>query len=208
MPKPAGERYKVMIMRGPARRARLRLLRLGRLLLGRNKLRRSCDRIEGAVIVLLLAAFVTASVLAASFAGHIYRSEHAAVARLRPAVAVLSRPGAAGSQTTAAAATWLLPDGAERSGMLTSVTAPAIYDAPAESSVKIRLDHSGQPVAPPPSWYDIIATALLASVVTIAGAATVLILCYVLCREALDRYRAARWDSAWAAVGPQWTSRR
>ena len=69
-------------MRGPARRARVRLLRLGRLLLGRNKLRRRCDRIEGAVIVLLLAAFITASAWSAGFAGHIYRSEHAAMARV------------------------------------------------------------------------------------------------------------------------------
>jgi hypothetical protein len=197
-----------MIMRGPARRARLRLLRSG-LFLGRNKLRRRCDRIEGAVVVLLLAVFVTAAAWAASLAGHIYRSEHTAADRLRPAVAVLSQPGpAAGSLTTAAAATWPLPDGAERSGVLTSVTAPASYDAPAGTSVKIWLGHSGQPVAPPPGWWNITATALLASVVTIAGAAMVLILCYGLCREALDRYRAARWESAWAAVGPQWTSRR
>jgi hypothetical protein len=195
-------------MRGPARRARLRPLRLGRLLLGRNKLRRPCDRVEGAVIVLLLAAFVTASVWAASFAGHVYRSEHAAAARLRQAEAVLSRPAAAGSQTIAAAATWPLPDGAKRSGMLTSLTAPAIYDAPAGTSVKVWLNHSGQPVAPPPSRWDMIAIALLAGVVTIAGAATVLILCYFLCRGALDRYRAARWESAWAVIGPQWTSRR
>jgi hypothetical protein len=184
------------------------LLRLGRLLLGRNKLRRPCDRIEGAVIVLLLAAFLTESVWAACFAGHLYRSEHAAAGRLRPAIAVLSQPGPVpGSQTTAAA-TWRLPDGAERSGMLTTVTAPAIYYATAGTSVKVWLDHSGQPLAPPPSWCDMIVTALLTSFVAIAGAAMVLILCYLLCRMALDRHRAARWESAWAAVGPRWTSRR
>lgn len=112
-------------MSGPARRARLRWLRLARLLLGRNTLRRPCDRIEGAIIVFLLAAFLTASVWAACFAGHLYRSMHAAAARIRPAVAVLSQPGpAAGSQATTVAATWRLPNGAERSGTLTTVTAP------------------------------------------------------------------------------------
>jgi hypothetical protein len=74
--------------------------------------------------------------------------------------------------------------------------------------VTVWLGHSGQPLAPPLSWFDMIATALLASFVTIAGAAVVLILCYLLCRAALDRHRAARWESAWAAVGPRWTSRR
>jgi hypothetical protein len=59
-------------MSGPARRARLRLLRLGRLFLGRNKLRRPSDRIEGAVIAALLAAFLSVSVWAACLAGHLY----------------------------------------------------------------------------------------------------------------------------------------
>ena len=123
-------------MNGPVRRARRRLLRHGRLFLGRNKLRRPCDRIEGAIIAVLLAAFLTAAVGAACIAGHLYQSERAAAARLRPATAVLSQPGpVAGSQATAATATWRLPDGAERSGTLTTVTAPAIYDARAGPSV-------------------------------------------------------------------------
>jgi hypothetical protein len=51
-------------------------------------------------------------------------------------------------------------------------------------------------------------TALLAGVTVTAGAAVVLILCYHLCRMVLDRHRLARWESAWAATGPRWTSRR
>jgi hypothetical protein len=122
---------------------------------------------------------------------------------------VLSQPGpVAGSQLTAAAATWRLPDGAERSGTLTTVTAPAIYDAPAGTSMKVWLDRSGQPLAPPLSWSDMIVTALLDSFVAAAAAVAVLFLCYFLCRVALDRHRAAGWESAWAAVGPRWTRRR
>ena len=196
-------------MNGPVRRARRRLLRHGRLFLGRNKLRRPCDRIEGAIIAVLLAAFLTASVGAACIAGHLCRSERAAAVRLRPATAVLSQPGpVAGGQATAAAATWRLPDGAERSGTLTTVTAPAIYDARAGTSVKVWLDHAGQALAPPLSWPDMIVTAVLESFVAIVAAAAVLLLCYVLCRVVLDRHRAAGWDSAWAAVGPRWTRRR
>jgi hypothetical protein len=196
-------------MYGPVRRARRRLLRLGRLFLGRNKLRRPCDRIEGAIIAVLLVAFLSVSVWAACLAGHLYRSERAAAARLRPATAVLSQPGpVAGSQATAATATWRLPDGAERSGTLTTATIPAIYDAPAGTPVKVWLDRSGRPLAPPRSRSDMVVTAWLESFVAIAAAAAVLFLCYVLCRVALDRHRAAGWDSAWAAVGPRWTRRR
>jgi len=53
----------------------------------------------------------------------------------------------------------------------------------------------------------LLADALLAGTTITVGAAVALILCYRLCRAVLDRHRLARWDSAWAVVGPQWTSR-
>lgn len=196
-------------MRTSARRAGRALRRLGRLLLGRNELRRPADRIEAAIVVALAAAFVTAAVAATSFAGHLYRSEHAEAARLRPTAAVLSQPGPLDPTSAAeTGASWRLPNGTPRSGTLTEVTAPAIYGAPTGASVQIWLEPSGQPAAPPPSPVDMILTALLAAVTTSTGAAVVLILCYHLCRMLLDRHRLARWESAWAATGPQWTSRR
>jgi len=204
-----GERHEVKVMRGSARRAGRPLRRLGRLVLGRNELRRSADRIEAAVIVCLVAAFLTVVVAATCFAGHLYRSEHTAAARLRPAVAVLSQPGpAATTPAAAAAARWRLPDGSERSGTLTTVTAPAIHYAPAGTSVGVWLNRAGQPQAPPPSPGGMIFNALLAGVTTATVTAVVLILCYYLCRMALDRHRLARWESAWATVGPRWTSHR
>jgi hypothetical protein len=196
-------------MSGSARRAGHPLRRLGRLLLGRNELRRPADRIEGAVIMSLVAAFLTATVAAASFAGHLYRSEYAVTARLRPTVAVLPQPGpVAATPTATATARWRLPNGRQRSGTLTAVTAPAIYHAPARASVRVWLDRSGWPVPTPPSTADLVADALVAGISGTAGAAVVLTLCYSLCRIVLDRHRLARWESAWAATGPRWTSRR
>jgi hypothetical protein len=196
-------------MRVSARRAGHPLRRLGRLLLGRNELRRPADRVETAVVLVLAAAFLTAAAVAASFAGHLYWSEHVVAARLRPTAAVLSQPGPqAVTSAPEARARWRLPNGTQRSGTLTTVTAPAIYGAPAGASVQIWLDRSGQPAAPPPSPIGMVLTALLAGVTVTAGAAVVLILCYHLCRMVLDRHRLARWESAWAATGPRWTSRR
>src|SRR6266568_4402255 len=135
-------------MRGSARRAGRLLQRLGRLLLGRNALRRPSDRIEGA-------------------------------AHLRPAVAVLSQPGpVARAQAAAAQARWRLPNGTERSGALTTVTVPAIYYAPAGTPVRVWLDRSGEPVAPPPSPGDMIFNALFAGITATACSAVALILCY------------------------------
>jgi hypothetical protein len=195
-------------MKGPVRRTG-RLARLGRLLIGRNKLRRPSDRIEGAVVLTLSAAFLTACVAAVCLAGHVYQSERAAAARLRPAVAVLSQAGpTAGSQLAAARARWRLPDGTQRSGTLTILTAPAIYDARAGAFVPVWLDRSGEPVVPPIVRPGMIFNGLLTGVAGAVGAAIALALCYLLCRMALDRRRLARWESMWAAVGPRWTSRR
>src|SRR5689334_1390700 len=196
-------------MRGSARRAGRPPQHLARRLLGRNELRRPADRIETAVIVCLVAAFLTAAVAAACFAGHLYQSEHAAAAGLRPAVAVLSQPSPAVTTPAAAvAARWRLPSGTETSGILTTVTAPASYHVPSGTPVQIWLDRAGEPEAPPPSPNDMIFSALLAGVGATAGATVVLALCYSFCRTILDRHRLAGWESAWAAVGPRWTSHR
>jgi hypothetical protein len=77
-------------MRGSVRRAGRPLRRLGRLLLGRNELRRPADRVEGAVVAALVAAFLAATVASVSFAWHLYQSERLAAARMRPVVAILS----------------------------------------------------------------------------------------------------------------------
>lgn len=106
-----------------------------------------------------------------------------------------------------AQATWRLADGAERSGLLTAWTAPAIDDARAGATVPVWLNRSGDPQPPPPGQDDIIANALIAGAVFSAGAGALLAFYYWLCRLVLDRHRLARWGQAWAATGPRWTSR-
>jgi hypothetical protein len=48
----------------------------------------------------------------------------------------------------------------------------------------------------------------MAGITATEGATIVLIFCYLLCRMLLNRHRLVRWESAWAAVGPRWTTRR
>jgi hypothetical protein len=108
-PKSRAERHGVIVMKGSARRPG-RPRRLGRLLLGRNELRRATDRIEALIVASLMAAFLTAAVVAGVLAGHLYQSQHTMAARVRPAVAVLAQPGpVATSQTMTVGATWRLP---------------------------------------------------------------------------------------------------
>ena len=81
-------------MNGKVRQGDGRLARPARRIFGRNELRRPCDRIEGALPPAVSAAFLTVLALAALLAGHIYNSQRAAAACLRPTVAILSEPGA------------------------------------------------------------------------------------------------------------------
>lgn len=185
--------------------------RLVRWLAGPNTLRRPVDRIEGAVLVVLTAAFLVAVVVASVLGAHTYQSQRAAAAGLRPVVAVLSQAGPLVYGSTAqlglAEARW--PDlGRERSGVLTTATAPGIIGAAAGARVPVWLDRSGQPAGPPGGQVGMIVNALAASAAVAAVAGITSLICYGLCRLVLDRRRLAAWESAWSLTGPRWTTRR
>jgi hypothetical protein len=197
---------KVMIMNGKARRRP----RLVRLMVGRNQLRRPYDRIEGAVLVALAAAFLAAVVGASILGAHLYQSHLASAARLRQVAAVLTQEGAVVNRLAPVAQArvrWPIPGGQERSGVLTSVTAPGISSAAVGARIPVWLNRQGQPVVRPVGQALMIFDALLAAAAAAAGAAAGLLTIYRLCRLALDRRRLAAWESAWTLTGPRWTSR-
>jgi hypothetical protein len=198
-----------MVMPGKARAAGT-LTRLARLLVGRNELRRPCDRIEGAILLILLFAFGVAVAAASVLGTRIYHSQRSGAAGLRPAVAVLTRtgPGASLGGDGQALARWRAPDGREVAGTLTLVTAPGIWDATAGARVPVWVTTAGEPAAPPASRVLMIFNASLVAIWAACGAGMALTCCYWLCRRAIDRRRLAAWESAWALTGPRWTSRR
>ncbi len=186
-----------------------RMSRLARMLTGRNSLRRPVDRFEGAVMVALAAVFGVAVVVAAIVGTHAYQSQQAAV-RVRPAVAVLVQHGPpAGSlpRVGQVQARWET-DGGERSGVLTTVTVPAISDAPAGTRVAVWLSPSGQPAASPPGQAVMVIYALITGGAVTGVAGVALLVAYALARYALDRRRLAGWETAWARTGPSWTGQR
>jgi hypothetical protein len=200
-----------MIMNVKARGVTRRMSRLVRWLTGRNALRRPVDRIEGAVLVALSAALVVAVTMAAVLGTHAYQSQRAASASLHPAVAVLIQAGPFYGNVThigQAEARWRDRWGGKRSGVLTTVSAPGILGAAAGARIPVLLDRSGQPVAPPRSRAAMVLNALVKGAAAAGGAGVALLICYVLCRLALDRRRLAAWESAWSLTGPRWTTRR
>jgi uncharacterized iron-regulated membrane protein len=184
--------------------------RLARLLAGRNPLRRPYDRIEGAVLLVLAAAFL-AAVAGASLVGtNLYQAQRAADAGLRPATAILIQGGPDSKLTSSGEllARWPAPGGRERSGVLTAVDTPAIINTAAGTRVPVWLNRHDQPSVPPSGQTILVTVAVLAAVMTAAGATLALLICYGLCRVALDRRRLAAWESAWASTGPRWSSYR
>jgi hypothetical protein len=186
--------------------------RMLRMFVRKNELRRSSDRVEGVIVVVLMGAFVAAVVVAALLAAHVYQAEQATAASLRQTVAVLSWPGAV-TETPAlheatAMATWRTSDGAARSGLLTTDVVPGIYGQPAGATVQLWLGRSGDPAPPPQGATGMAVGATMAGLAIVVVAATVLTFCYRLCQRGLDRRRIANWSSDWAVTGPQWTSRQ
>ena len=194
-----------------ARGATRRMSRLVRWLARRNALRRPVDRIEGAVLVALSAAFLVAVAVAFVLGAHVYQSQRAASAGLRPAVAVLVQAGpfyGGLAQLGEAEARWRAPGGGEQSGVLTTATTPGIIGAAAGARIPVWLDRSSQPAAPPGGQIAMIVNALAAGAAVAGGAGIALLISYALCRLALNRRRLAAWESAWSLTGPRWTTRR
>jgi hypothetical protein len=183
--------------------------RAARLLVGRSRLRRRSDRVEGAVAGLLLAVFVGCTAGAAFFGLRFCQVQSAEAARLHPAVAVVSRVVPEGGVFSSAevVARWRAPDGQRRLGVLTTAIAPGVSGAQAGSRVRVWVTASGDPVARP-SAVAVVLTAVVMAVTGWCGAGIVLGVCYLLCRVVLDRRRLAGWESDWALTGPRWTSRR
>jgi hypothetical protein len=191
--------------------ASARPVRLARLLLGSNQLRRSSDRLEGLIVMLLSAVFAAAVAAAPWFGARLYLTQIAGATRLRPAVAVLTQSGPSDSWMNnigEATARWLAPDGRPEKGLLTTMTAPSITGARAGARVPVWLSGSGQPQVPPVSAAETMFSSVVLTVGAVGGAAIALLICYALCRVALDRRRLAAWTSEWSQIGPRWTTRR
>jgi hypothetical protein len=159
----------------------------------------------------LSAVFLAAVAIACIFGIHTYQGQRAATAGLRPAAALLLQDGPSGGslgRVEQTEARWFLPGGGERSGVLTTETAPDIVGAVAGDRISLWLNRSGQPVAPPADQTVMVIYALTSGVVVAALAGTMLFLAFALCRHVLDRRRLVAWESAWKRTGPSWTTRR
>jgi hypothetical protein len=179
-----------------------------------NPMRRAVDRIEAAVKVALLTAFLAAGPpLAAHIAHHVEIAGLHAQHRQAPRHTVLATllantpppPGHASTETDRplVKALWMAPDGAPRTGDIR-----ASWEQQAGSTVTIWIDHTGRLTDPPLRHSQIVTQGRIAATLALAASALAALIIHGLVRHVLDRRRMTGWETSWSAVEPQWTGRR
>lgn len=192
---------------------------LGRLARGwrpdRNPLRRRSDRVETAVMGVLVAAFAVGAPFAWHAAGSwtyaaSAREQHAQSAAWRevPATLLQAAPswsGDANAPGTApeVKARWKAPDGRACTGLVYAPSSGA-----AGSTVMVWVNQAGQLTGPPLQSSEIAGRTDMGETAAVAALAFTLIALAGLVHWALGRRRIAAWDADWLATGPRWSQRR
>lgn len=186
-------------------------MRVRRLCLDRNPLRRATDRAEFAVVALLLVTFLIAAPLTALAAvdwaaASGLRAERAGLHQV-PAVLLHDAPSPAGSLGLPAPAPLAVARWPGSAGPRTGMVY-ALPGARAGSTVLVWTDRSGRLTAAPAGAIDVAGQKFLAAVAAPAVLALLMLPAWLIAAGILDQRRLAAWEADWAATEPQWTRRR
>jgi len=196
------------------RRPGPQVTRLGRFVQGRrfdrNPLRRATDRVETAVLTVLLLAFLAGAPFVALAAGAwahgmAARAEFAQQAARREVTAVVlsvTPPPAASGFAWEAQARWKAPDGRTVTGEV-----PVPFGTVAGGTLQVWTDLNGDLSTAPLVDSQVTDQTIFAEVLGVFSTAAVLTLAGALVSRSLNRRRMTAWDADWQATGPRWTSR-
>ncbi len=179
------------------------------LALDHNQLRRTSDRIEAWLRLVLVAGFVPLAVLACVGVAGWVRADGAhelqASASLRQLTATLLTAVPPADSAPPGTAAMSAPARWTAGGRTHIATVPAVPGTAAGAPVRIWIDASGNVHPPPLSDAQVDAQVVLASMAAPAGVALGLWLLWCALKGLLDRHRMARWAKAWSLVAPLWT---
>jgi hypothetical protein len=171
----------------------------------RNPLRRTLDRVEGALVAGLVVVFLAGAPLAGLATGHaVYRiwshtaDVEQAAWRQVPAVLLAAAP-----DDGQVLARWAAPDGTRHTG---TVSAPP--GAKAGRTVAVWVDGAGRLTGPPAWLWQVQSQAALAAVLACLALGLIALCAGLLAHNLVDRRRLAAWGADWRATEPQWTGRR
>jgi hypothetical protein len=179
-----------------------------------NPLRRRTDRIESAIRIALVLAFLIGGPLLAVTVGRATNASGMREVRSertwRQVSAVLTRSAPQSTSPYGAITTiwvpgrWNVAPGKVRTGFV-----PTAAGTPAGAVVTIWLDRAGRVTGQQPVTAGIVLLrVVVAEIFALIGAGFAAFLVAVGTRWLLNRRRLARWANEWSLVGPRWTSRR
>jgi hypothetical protein len=174
---------------------------------GRNPLVRRCDRVEAALLIVMIILAVVAVPVAVLLGSSQREQALATVAQERatraPATAVLLAaapdlvPGeAVASGSESVQASWHLPDGSVRTGVVS-----VDPGTPAGASVPIWVDRAGNPTAAPGTPAKALSLGIGIGLLSWTAAALALCVLMWMARVVLNHLRAAAWTREWARIG-------
>jgi hypothetical protein len=195
------------------RRRDIRAAGLARFVRGRrpdrNPLRRASDRVETAVLAVLVIAFVVGAPFGALAAGSysLARAHQAQVAEQASSYQVPARVLQLDTAGTTygdpqAQARWTAHDGTVTTS---EITVP--LSATVGSTQWVWTTANGQLTNPPLADSQVTGQAGFVEGFTVFTLAVLLAIAGLVTRSMLDRRRMAAWDAGWRAAGPRWTTR-
>lgn len=178
--------------------------------LDRNPLRRTCDRVEGALRLLALLGVIVAVITGINMGLRAYRDgvrveqEQRRARQQVPAVLVQdsSRPGMApvgGVIPGRARAEWKAPDGSTRRGLVAVDPTHRAGD-----TVMIWIDRRGDLTRPPQDRGATTAAAISSGFAVPLAAVAFSTVLLVTTRMVNQRRAARRWEAEWTIVEPSW----
>ena len=186
---------------------------LRRFTLGSGPLKRTSDRLEvlGRILlgfILLMAIPVALTVGTATYTQR--RSEataqvadrHRVSAELMENASLPTTASERDADVGRAPVVWTAPSGVERRAV---ISVP--IRAKAGSSLSIWVDREGDRTSQPLGDTDVATVTIGYALLTFVGICVVAVVAYLLFRRLLDRSRARRWATEWAAVEPVWTGK-
>jgi hypothetical protein len=189
--------------------------RLGRFVRGRrfdrNPLRRASDRVETAVLAVLVAAFLIGAPFAAlatgarmhSMAQRAQLTQEASRRQVTAVVLTVAASPAGGENLDwQARARWMAPNGREVTHEVPVPAGPV-----AGGKVQVWTDLTGNPATAPLLDSQVTGQSVFGEALGVIVLGSVLTLAGTLVLWRLNRRRIAAWDADWHATGPRWTTR-
>jgi hypothetical protein len=195
------------------RRRAVGATRLGRFVRGRrpdcNPLRRGSDRVETAVLALLVIVFLAAAPFAALASGswalarahQAQLTERASSYQVPAVVLKLDAPSGGAYADPGAQARWTAHDGSVITGEI-----PVPLATTVGSTQWLWTTADGRLTNPPLQDSQVKAQAHVAEGFGLVTLAVLLAITGLVTRWTLDKRRMAAWDAEWRTTGPRWTT--